>query len=288
MMRARAGSHVAVALALWVSACGEGKAPDARKAAPPVTPAVPTRPPTRSADLSGVVRGIVKLASGAELPLAALPKGRLIVSPPAPCSPLGASDRKLVAQSPDTQGLSPVHLAVTQMTAVPERGPITHEVKIVDCRLTPTLLGAMKGDKVRVTNESDSPVLPVVPGDSMMQALLKGQTRDFTLKRLGPLRITCGFGAFCGESTLVTVAHPLYAVSDEKGQYEIKGIPLGQKVMLHAWHPLFEVSSVPVQLTTQEHEKTVELTLTPRPAPSEPKEKPSAAEKKAGADVVVR
>jgi hypothetical protein len=201
------------------------------------------------------------------------------------CPPLSAMDRRTVTQSAATHGLAPVHLAVTQMSAAPKREPKTHEVSILpDCRLSPLMIGALRGDKVRLTNKSPAPLLPRLPGDQFLQALIQGGSREITLDSMGPASLHCDFAGFCGETWIVTTGHTLYAVTDAEGRFKISGIPLNQELVIHAWHPLFEVTSAPFKLTKAEASKTLDLELKPlaqaaEAAPAEPTSSAPSKEK---------
>ena len=269
-MARRSLSRAAASLALVlgvVGACEKAAAPAPAEKTQAVQGSNAAAKP--SADFSGVVRGIVKLAEGATLPMAPVPE-RPPVNPGGSCRPYADDDRRVVSQFAGTGGLTPIHLAVTQMTAVPEHKPQTHDLYIRNCRLTPGVVGAMKGDELRIVNESDQPFMPVFPGDPFMKGLLKGESRTIKLERFGPAKVACGFAGYCGESTIITVAHPLYTVTNERGEFEIKGIPLDQDIMVHAGHMLFEVSTLKMRLTKAEPTKTVEFVLTPLPATAKP------------------
>lgn len=215
----------------------------------------------------GVLRGRVKLKPGAEIPLAPPltgNDGKPALSGP-PCPPIDLHDRRTIAAHEGTGGLSPVHVAITDMRAAPPSQPRVHEVFIDGCRFRPTMLAAQRGDTVRVTNRSDLALLPSLPGDKFMQAMMRGETREFTIKRLGPTRLGCGFSNYCGETSIITLSHPLFAVTDAEGNFTIEKVPLDQSLTLHAWHPLFDVTSVPFTVTAGEPEKRLEIELAPAP-----------------------
>jgi hypothetical protein len=213
----------------------------------------------------GTVRGIVKLAKGAKLPVTAPPRMHGVEPPSvAPCPPIDASDRRTVELAKQTGGLSPVHVAMTGMHGVPSREPMVHEVFIDACRLRPMLVGAMRGDRVRVTNRSETALIPTMPGDKFMRGLMRGESHEATLQ-LTQTRILCGFGSYCGESLVIATKHPLYAVTSAEGFFTIERVPLDENLRVHAWHPLFEITSAPVRLSDDKREAMVELTLTPRP-----------------------
>jgi hypothetical protein len=219
----------------------------------------------------GTVSGRVKLEKGAEIPLAPPltgSDGKPALSGP-PCPPIDLHDRRTIDAHETTGGLSPVHVAITDMRAAPPAEPRVHEVFIDGCRFRPTMLAAQRGDTVRVTNRSDLALLPSLPGDKFMQAMMRGETREFTIKRLGPTRLGCGFSNYCGETSIITLSHPLFAVTDAEGNFTIKNVPLDQPLTLHAWHPLFDVTSVPFTVTAAAPEKRLELELSPAPIAAE-------------------
>lgn len=285
-MRVKVFAALVAMLCIACIACSDA-APPSRGSAGAVTGAeLPAATASSGARLVGSISGVVRLADGATVPLAPAPKqsGRVLVDPPAPCSPWSERDRQLVATG-EAGALSPVHVAVTGMSTAPQRAAVTHRITFVDCRLTPRLIGAMVGDTVEVVNTSEVPLLPVLPTDKFMQAMLKGQTRSFEVKNLGPLSISCGFGAYCGEVTIIGLAHSRYAVTDARGEFKIEQLPLDQDLQLHAWHPLFEVTSEPFRLSASEPSRTVQLRLRP-PSSPEPKGDAERARSEASGTVV--
>lgn len=219
----------------------------------------------------GVVRGVVKLAKGAKLPIAppVLSHG---VKPPsvAPCPPVDLNDQRTIALAKQTSGLSPVHLALTGMRAVPPHAPATHDLFIDACRLRPTLVGAVRGDTLRVTNRSEAAMIPTLPGDKFMRGMLTGESRDAPISTT-QVKVSCGFGSYCGEALVVATTHSLYAVTTSEGFFEIKNVPLDQDLRIHAWAPLFDVSSEPFRLSEDKREAVIDLALTPLPAKPAPK-----------------
>jgi hypothetical protein len=226
-----------------------------------------------SAEFVGVVRGTVTLKAKAKLPLAPPilgAEGSKPISTP-PCPPVDLYDRRTVQANETNQGLSPVHVAITGMTAVPTREPRVYEISIDACRMRPTLLGAMRGDTIRLSNRSEATFLPMLPGDRFMRGLMPREAREFVTKRLGPTPLSCGFASYCGESSVITLSHPLYAVTDAQGSFTIERVPLDQKLTLHAWHPLFEVTSVEFELSASEPDKRVSIELAPSPPAADKK-----------------
>jgi hypothetical protein len=235
--------------------------------------AKPTADAGPQAEFSGTVRGIVKLAKGVSLPLAppVLSHG---VTPPSikPCPPVDKSDQRVVTLSKQTGGVSPIHVALTGMRAVPPREPITTDVFIDACRMRPTIVAVKKGDKVRVTNRTDTALVPQLPGTPFMRGLLRGESQEFEAKAT-QTKISCSFGSYCGDSLIIATTHTLYDVTTSEGFFTISKVPLDQPVTVHAWHPLFKEVNVKVTLTHEQPEQMVELLLTPspqRPAPPPP------------------
>lgn len=217
-------------------------------------------------EFTGTIRGVVKLAKGQKLPLAPFPQQNGVTPPSAAkCPPIDVADQRTVTVAKQTGGLSPVHVALTGMSGAPARPPMVHELYIDGCRLRPTLVGAVKGDQVRVTNRSEAVFVPRLPAGSFMRGLMHGESSEAKLTETRS-RVECSFAAYCGESLVVATTHSLYDVTTPEGFFTIEHVPLDQELTVHAWHPLFQVaSSNPVTLTHAQPEQMVELTLAPSP-----------------------
>jgi plastocyanin len=262
-----------------LGACGGGSRETLRADAStgggePVKPAA--QPAAPQADFRGVIRGIVKLADGAQLPLAVDPRANPgVVEPAAPCSPIGEADRRVVFAAQGTRGLTPIHVAVTGMKSMPTAPPRTHVVHALDCRLQPDLVGAQVGDTVRFENNSAAVLATAFPGDNFLRTLGVGESHEVPVKSAGLLMAGCPLGSFCGGTRIVAVAHPLWAVTDQAGSFRIERVPLGEPVVVHAWHPLFGETSASITLDASAPEQELSLALTPlpqfaAPAPSAP------------------
>ena len=258
---------------LLVLGCGSKNEAAQPKGTPAVDASVqPAAQPDEGpkVEFKGTLRGNVRLAAGTVLPLASLPvQGKTDTAIAPGCPPIAEPDRHQVSENAETHGLSPLHVAITGMTAAPKRAPVTHELEIRDCRLTPGMIAAMTGDTLRITNKSQAPFLPLMPRESFMQALLPGASREAPIAGIGPMVIKCGFGAYCGESQLLSASHPLYAITDAEGNFTITGVPLDQDLTVHAWHPLFTPVSANFKLTGAERSKDVELRIQPLAAPEQ-------------------
>jgi hypothetical protein len=226
-----------------------------------------------TAEFVGKVHGIVKLAPGASVPMAppVLSHG---AKPPSikPCPPVDENDQRLVTQSKQTGGLSPIHVALTGMKAVPPAEQVTHELFIDACRVRPTLVGARRGDLVKLTNRSEMALVPQLPGDSFMRGLMRGESHTFEATRT-QTKVQCSFGSYCGETLVIATTHSLYDVTTSEGFFTIDRVPLDQPLKVHAWHPLFQENHVELTLTQEKSEQTVELLLTPAPPSAEPRQK---------------
>ncbi len=232
-----------------------------------------------------VIEGHVRLAPGAELPryfdnpmIAASPRPGI----PDFCNPPAERDREPVRRVAGDR-LVGVLVAVSEFTGDVPREPATHEVFIRDCRLTPELVVATRGDTLRLVNETNYPFFPDL-GQGLMQALLRQQTRDLELGRGGVRTLACGFTAPCGRTQVVTLYHPLHTITDDQGHFRIEGVPSGQEIRLNAWHPLFAETNVAVTARPGETRR-VEITLSPAraqaaptpqsPAPTTPEQAPT-------------
>lgn len=237
--------------------------PSKPSTATPVAPAL-TRP------AFGVIEGTVRLADATELP--EIPPRMMYVqvlqqSDPLPmppeCTPAKQTDRRPVQLGPGNV-LSSVFVAASDFKTAAARAPRVHELTIRDCRLTPMVIGAMRGDTLHIKSETDYPFMPQVGAVTFFETMIKGQDRSHTLEALGPQAVMCGFTAPCGRSDVITVAHPLYAVTDQVGHFRIEGIPANEALNLNAWHPLFRTTTQSVTVGAGET-KQVDFVLTPEP-----------------------
>ncbi len=221
-----------------------------------------------------VLEGVVRLAEGADAPQYPAnpmtpPAGR--PAPPDTCAPPQQTDRAPLSPAAD-RGLNGVLVALHDFAMVPEHEPETHEMTITDCRLTPRLLVATRGDRLRLTNQTDYPFLPNF-GTGVMQALLHTQSREVELGQGGVRTLECGFAAPCGRAEIVTLYHPLFAVSDEAGRFRIERAPAGEEIRVSAWHPLVEEASQTLTLRAGETRR-VELVVSPASQPEAPADTP--------------
>lgn len=217
---------------------------------------------------TATVEGVVRLADGAELPTWPVnpmvpPQGRPEL--PEACTPAQGADARPVQV--DGGGLRGAMVAMHDFAdALGEHEPVTHQMTITDCRLTPQLVVATRGDHLVLRNETDYPFMPDF-GVGMLQALLHEREREMELAQGGVRSLGCGFAAPCGRAEVVTLYHPLHALTGEGGRFRIEGIPPGEGVRVSAWHPLFLEASERLDLVAGQT-ATVELVLRPGPTPT--------------------
>lgn len=216
----------------------------------------------------GVIEGTVRLAEAHELP--EVPPKMMFLQVlqqteplplPAECTPAKQADRRPVQLGPGNT-LGSIFLAASDYKTSVSRAPKTHEVTIRDCRLTPMVIGAMRGDTLRITSETDYAFMPQFGAANFSETIVKGQERKHTLEALGVQSVLCGFTAQCGRTDIITVAHPLYTLSDQNGHFRIEGIPANETFNLNAWHPLFKATTHSVKVGPGET-KQIDFVMTP-------------------------
>ena len=262
-----------LALALLAAGCngcggksGEGAGKPGAAPAKPLAPA------------KGVLTGVVRLTPGADLPeYSDAHMERKILghteraAMPEMCSPPKLTDHQPVRLTDDGL-LIGVMLAASEFSTQSEVAPMVREVKIEDCRLSPRLITAKKGDTLRVMNMVNYPFMPAYGETTMVKTLIPGQTYDVPLDKPGVSAVTCGFTALCGRTDVIVLEHPYHAVTDDKGHFRIENFPADEPVTLNAWHPLFKEAKIELTLGRGE-ERSVELVLepaSPPPAPATP------------------
>jgi plastocyanin len=76
-----------------------------------------------------------------------------------------------------------------------------------------------------------------------------GQSRSVTFDKAGVVRILCNVHPSM-EAYVVVKSHPYFSVSDVRGNYTLKGIPLG-KYRVEVWHPELGTKAFPVELVRE-------------------------------------
>ena len=277
-------------------ACGDDDAPATGGEAEP--PPAPSESPSGQARV-GTVSGHVRLAEGFSLPaypLEALAGAQAISPLPEHCEPIGEDDRYPLALGTN-RGLRGMMVAATAEDAdqfterLGELAPQQHRVTITDCRLTPKLITATKGDLLVVRNETQHPFLPRLGPSAFMQGVQHGETVEFTLERGGVTALLCGFGSPCARTDVVVLYRPVHTVTEEDGAFTLSNVPAGMPVTIRAWHPIYGNVDASAEVTLERGgRETLELVITPAAsagehpngdtgpeAPSAAPEAPSAA-----------
>lgn len=216
----------------------------------------------------GVLSGRVRLADGAQLPAyASLDVARPVLhehalrAVPGECASANEAARTPVLLTQERL-LAGVVVAASDFTHFRERKPVLHKVAIEHCRLQPALIAARGGDILELENRDAYGFEPLI-GPAF---------RAVALARFAPVRIPvmqgvesiqCSRAAPCGRSDVIVFYHPVYAVTDEHGEFQIDHFPASELVRITAWHPLFDESETYVWLEPGER-AAVELTLTPK------------------------
>jgi hypothetical protein len=222
----------------------------------------------------GTVRGVVRLAEGAELPsFTSEELGN--VQGGGGCPPPGGADAQPVTLG-EGRALEGVMVSATGepeafFAQVPPHEPVERRVVIDDCRLSPRLLVALRGDRLVLQNQTQQPMFPVIGRASYADSLAFGATRTVELERAGVEAVSCGVRPACGRTDVVVVMNPVFGVTGEAGRFEMTNVPADQPITIHAWHPLFREARAETRVS-EGGEAIVELVLEPRPAPAAPAE----------------
>jgi plastocyanin len=89
-----------------------------------------------------------------------------------------------------------------------------------------------------------------------------GQSRSVNFDKPGVVKILCNVHPNM-EAYVVVKEHSLFSVSDARGNYSIKGAPIG-KYRIEVWHPEYGVKSVPVELLRADEILAVNIELKER------------------------
>jgi hypothetical protein len=230
----------------------------------------------------GTLTGSVRLAPGTTLPsyrpedmerdvLQHIKGGTF----PDVCTPPKQSDRTPVLEGPEGK-LIGVMVAASEFSQSVKRESKVFDIVIKDCRLSPRLVVGQMGDMINLKNEVQFPFMPTYGANAYNETLTPGQSKALRLDKAGVDNVLCGFTAPCGRTDVVVLRHPVFAVTDTTGTFEIEDFPADETVRLSAWHPLFKDAAISVKVARGET-KNVELVLTPAPPPP-PAASPAPAE----------
>ncbi len=226
----------------------------------------------------GTVRGVVRLAEGAELPSYTEAEVGHILGVGS-CPGPGEADAHPVKLG-EGRALDGVMLSATGdpkafFAQVPPHTPVERRVVIDGCRLAPRLVVALRGDRLVIQNQTREPMFPVVGHAAYADSLVFGASRTVELERAGVDMISCGVAPFCGRADLIVVMNPVFATTGQAGRFEMSNVPADQPITIHAWHPLFREARASTRVAAG-GEVTVDLVLEPRPTPPPPAPAPAA------------
>ena len=86
-----------------------------------------------------------------------------------------------------------------------------------------------------------------------------GQSRSVTFDKAGVVKILCNVHPNM-EAYVVVKDHPYFNATDARGNYTLKGLPLG-KYRLEVWHPEFGARTVPVELVRDGEVLAIDMDL---------------------------
>jgi plastocyanin len=86
-----------------------------------------------------------------------------------------------------------------------------------------------------------------------------GQSRSVTFDKAGVVKILCNVHPNM-EAYVVVKDHPNFNATDARGNYTLKGLPLG-KYRLEVWHPEFGARTVPVELVREGEVLAIDMDL---------------------------
>lgn len=218
---------------------------------------VAAKPPAAPAPATGSIDGLV-FFKGSPPTMAKLNKG----SDPFCAKSPGYDEQVLVKDGK----LQNVFVRITEKPAVDVKVP--SEPVVVDqseCVFRPRVQGAVEGQPLRVRN-SDGTLHNVHAYSGTKTIYNQAQPpRTPPLDKQFPagtriMKIKCDIHPWM-TAYIHVVPHPFFAVSDDKGQFEISGLPPGDYT-LEAWHERYGTQSIPVTVKANEAAKA-ELTYTP-------------------------
>ncbi len=121
------------------------------------------------------------------------------------------------------------------------------------CSYSPRVVGLIAGQKLVVRN-SDQTFHHVWGTLAGKQLWNKPQTPGSTQLELDPsaakpgdvVELKCGVHPWM-KAYAVVMDHPYFAVTDDKGKFEIAGLPIGTYT-LEAWHPVFGTKTLKIEI----------------------------------------
>lgn len=245
---------------------------DATHPRPAKATKAPAPAPAEAFAPTGIVEGTVRVRGEVPVDPAFAARFEGPTRRPERCRPLTDEERRPVHRGTDGRtGDVLVTATFSTKLRVPTPPRRNRALLIRDCRLSPRVLAATRGDTLVIRNEDEYPFVPRVNPIAMgfMQALMQGQSRRIELDRGGVFEADCGFGAACGVTSIVVLYHGIHATSDRDGRFRVEGVPADVDVDVHAWHPSLRDASQRVRVT-RGGTATIELVMEPAPVRERP------------------
>lgn len=240
----------AVALALWPLFCGCGGAKETVDEGVTVLDEKPSKAGSASSEAGpeaskeaegwGTLKGRVTFGGDPPKTGILVGKGEEGVKDAAICARNEIPDQSLVVD-PETKGVRWALVYIPRPSSVNPEAESARLGESVEfdqkgCMFDPHVLGVMKGNEVRV--KSSDPVghnvHTLLRNTSVNQSLPQGGTLPVKIERGDgrPGQVVCDIHNWMSAWWL-TLDNPYFAVTDAKGEYEIKNVPAGeQKVVV--------------------------------------------------------
>jgi hypothetical protein len=119
---------------------------------------------------------------------------------------------------------------------------------IANDQFEPTVLFARAGDTLRISNKSQqrhSPHILSLNAPGLNVDLLPGQVENMKLPAPAPSITIIDCDTLPdAQALLITLDHPYAAVSDEKGNVTLEGLPVGTKLRFRVYHQAVDMAGV--------------------------------------------
>lgn len=218
----------------------------------------------------GTVIGYVRLELGAVMPM--YPEAMLAHEPlrpraapdalPAECATAALESRMPVAMD-ERRALAGMLVTASDFRRYRPKKPVVHHLRIERCALRPQSIAMTQGDRLVLENLDAFPFAPLSAPAYDAKPLVRGESRFVPTTPATIEPIACSSDAPCGRSDVFVLRHPVHAVTDVHGAFQIENFPAGELVRLTAIHPLFEEAETLVWLEPGQQAR-VELTVRPK------------------------
>lgn len=130
------------------------------------------------------------------------------------------------------------------------------------CEYSPHVLGVMAGQGLKVINGDDTNhnihFLPKVNEQFNFTQPKKGMEKELTLQPEDAFHVKCDVHPWMG-CWVQVFTHPFFAVTEDAGTFELKGLPPG-KYVVEAWHEEFGKQTMTVEVA-QDESKEADFTF---------------------------